>query len=394
MTLKVRALCFFITILLLSASMPAYVYADQDVPARWAAKQVEILESIDFGFSEIYKDYKKNITREEFSMLVCCLYENIAGINAECGDLNAFTDISNSPYRSEILKTGTLKIVNGIGKKKFDPNGEITRQQMSVMLVRTIKAIHPEMKPVYDPKLVFKDENEIAGWARPSVAYIYDSHIMKGTSELTIEPLSSVTREQTLVFIFKTGFFTGLIDESMITGAEGYKISKEDDGIIEARSYENAEDYWKTGKKYSLEMYMPNRAITAFNKALELEPSFYKAYMDKAEAYLYKGMYDDGLSSVQEAIKLNEQDGWCYFQRGRLYYEKGEIDKSLEDFNKAITLLSADEPDNADVARVYTGRAFCYLKKMMFKEAVADFEAAADHDTTAAEILKLLDVEK
>lgn len=394
MTLKVRALCFLITILLLSASIPVCVYAGEDVPGNWAAKQVGMLKSIDFGFPEIYKDYKKNISREEFAMLVCCLYENVTGINAECGDLNAFTDISNSPYRSEILKAGTLKIVNGIGKKKFDPKGEITRQQMSVMLVRTIKAVNPEMNPMYDPKLVFKDENEIAGWARPSVAYIYDSHIMKGTAELTIEPLNSVTREQALVFIFKTGFFTGLIDESVIDGAEEYIISKEDDGIIEARSYENAEDYWKTGKKYCMELFMPNRAITAFNKALELEPAFYKAYMDKAEAYFYKGMYDDGLKSAQEAIKLNEQDGWCYFQRGRLYYKKGEKDKSFEDFNKAITLLSAGEPDNSDIAEVYTGRAFCYMKKAMFKEAVADFKAAADHDAAAAEILKLLDIEK
>ncbi len=386
MTLKTRALCLLTAIVLFAASMPVCVYADQDVPGSWAVKQVEILKSLDFGFPEIYTDYKKNITREEFAMLVCCLYEKITGINAECGDLNAFTDIAGSPYRSEILKAGTLQIVNGTGKKKFDPKGEIDRQQMSVMLFRTIKALRPGIEPISDPGLVFKDEDRIAGWARPSVAYIYDNHIMKGTAELTVEPLKKATREQALVFIFKTGFFTGLLDDNAITGTEVYKISSEDDGIIEDRSYEGAEDYWKAGRKYCQELSMPNRAITAFNKALELEPDFYKAHRDKAEAYLFKAMYDEGLKSIQEAIRLNEQDGLCYFHRGRLFYNKGEYDKALEDFNKAVGLITADTAgdtgayDKGTVAEVYVSRALCYIKKSMFKDAVQDFKASAELD--------------
>lgn len=390
MTLRVRAVCLLITILLLFASMPVCAYAGQDMPGSWAAKQVEMLKSLDFGFPEVYSDYKKNITREEFAMLVCCLYEKISGINAECGDLNAFTDISASPYRSEILKARTLQIVNGIGKKKFDPKGEIDRQQMSVMLFRTIKALRPEVEPISDPGLIFKDEDKIAGWARPSVAYIYDNHIMKGTAELTVEPLKKATREQALVFIFKTGFFTGLLDENTITGVETYKVSSDDDGIIEYRSYEGAEDYWKTGRKYCLELFMPDRAITAYNKALDSDPNFHKAHRDKAEAYFYKGMYDEGLKSVQEALRFNEQDVLCYFQRGRLYYKKGEYDKAMEDFNKAVGLIAADttgdtagdtEPlDKASAAELYTSRALCNMKKSMFKDAVQDFKSAAELD--------------
>ncbi len=400
MTLKTRALCLLIVIVLAVASMPVCVYADQDAPGSWAVKQIETLKSLDFGFPEMYTDYKKNITREEFAMLVCCLYERITGINAECGDLNAFTDISGSPYRSEILKAGTLRIVNGIGKKKFDPKGEITRQQMAVMLQRTIKALRPGIEPISDPGLVFKDEDKIADWARPSVAYIYDNHIMKGTTELTVEPLSKATREQALVFIFKTGFFTGLLGDNAITGTVGYKISSEDDGIIEDRSYVGAEDYWKAGRKYCQELFMPDRAITAYNKALEVDPNFYKAYRDKAEAYLYKARYDDGLKSVQSALMFYDQDGLCYFCRGRLYYKKGEYDKALEDFNKAVELITADKAgdteayDKATVAGLYTSRALCYIKKSMFKDAVQDFKAAAEIDPGAGAVLKLLDINK
>jgi|LSQX01.3.fsa_nt_gb tetratricopeptide (TPR) repeat protein len=353
MRMKTRAACLFISVIILfSIAMPIHIFATDDVPSNWAVEQIEVLKSMDFGFPEIYQDYKKNITREEFAMLVCCLYETVAGVNAECGDLNAFIDISESPYRSEILKVGLLGIVNGIGKNKFNPDGEIDRQQMSVMLLRTIKVLRPDFEPVSDSETVFVDDSKIADWARPSVAYVYDNYILRGTGELTIEPLGKATREQALLLIFKTGFFTGLLNEGEILESKKYQISSQDDGIIEeidTDGFESPEDYWNVGKNYSHELFMPKRAITAFNKALKMDSGFYRAHRDKAEAYFIMEMYDEGLSSAIEAIKLYEMDSWCYFQRGRLYYKKGEIDKAMEDFNRAIELVSANVDEDDEV---------------------------------------------
>ena len=67
------------------------------------------------------------------------LYEAATGTVAVLADANPFTDTVNP----EILKAYQLGIVKGMTATTFAPNSAISRQEISVMFLRELKAAKP-----------------------------------------------------------------------------------------------------------------------------------------------------------------------------------------------------------------------------------------------------------
>lgn len=388
----------YILIIVISISVAFNLYpatvlaASEDQPSSWAFQQIDILKTLKFGDESIYNNYRQNITREEFSMLVVSLYEMVTRNSVEAGGINPFSDISESPWKTEIIKAHSLKIVKGVGNGLFNPSGKITRQEVAVMIYNTIRAIHPEEELTINTDLAFHDEAQIQSWAKPAVAFLYDNFIMRGIDELTIGPTLFTTREQALLLLFKTGILSGFLD---IDALKARQISKDDDGSVEAVGTVNAEEYWKLGRTFVQEgnnINKPLKAITAYDRAIELDPAFYRAYRDKAEALALLGRYEEAMKNAEKALELNDSDGWCYVRRGRIYSALDNKDKSIQDFTKALDLLTENEPDNRELGSVYIYRAQDFLKKVMIKEAIADLKAAAKYELIYWQILYLLGV--
>lgn len=391
--LWIRSLFIVISISIAFTLYPAGISAaNEDQPSSWAIQQIGILKGLNFGNESIYNNYREYITREEFSMLVTSLYEAVTGSKIETGDIKPFSDISESPWKTEIVKAHSLRIVNGVGNGLFNPKGKITRQEVAVMIYNTIRAIHPEEKPMVNENLVFHDEAQIQSWAKPAIAFLYDNYIMRGIDELTIGPLLYTTREQALLLLFKTGILTGFLD---MDAMRAHEISRDDDGTIEDPGLERADEYWKLGRAYVPEgknAKKPLKAITAYDRAIDLDPTFYLAYRDKAEALILLERYEEAMKNAVKALELNDRDGWCYARRGRIYSAFDDNDKSIQDFTRALELLKEEEPDNRELGSIYIYRAQDYLKKLMIKEAIADLKAAAGYDLIYWQILYLLGV--
>jgi hypothetical protein len=134
----------------------------------------------------------------------------MTGTSAEAVKDNPFTDTNNP----EILKAYNLGIVKGISADKFGPNLSVTRQEIAVMLLRTLKCVMPELNTKAEFKLKFHDEKEIASWALEAVKFFNANDIIKGAaSDGTtgyILPKANTTREQgiTLVKRVYDKFFT------------------------------------------------------------------------------------------------------------------------------------------------------------------------------------------
>jgi len=259
------------------------------------------------------------------------------------------------------------------------------------MIFNTIRAIHPEETPMVNESLAFHDEAQIQSWAKPAIAFLYDNYIMRGIDELTIGPLLYTTREQALLLLFKTGILTGFLDMDAL---KAHEISRDDDGTIEDPGLERADEYWKLGRAYiqgGKNAKKPLKAIAAFDRAIDLDPAFYPAYRDKAEALILLGRYEEAMKNAEKALELNDRDGWSYVRRGRIYYAFGDNDKSIQDFTRALELLK-EEPDNRELGSIYIYRAQDYLKKVMIKEAIADLKAAAGYDLIYWQVLYLLGV--
>lgn len=162
-------------------------------PSQWAAQEIENVQKTWLEESRLFAYYQKNITREEFCELVVALYENMKGELAALPADNPFTD-DNSEH---VHKANLLGIVNGRGDGRFDPNGNITREDMATMYTRLLDAldINP---PVTMEYVFFQDEKQIHGYAKNSVQTMYKLGIMKGQGEGIIAPLKNSTREESI----------------------------------------------------------------------------------------------------------------------------------------------------------------------------------------------------
>ena len=141
-------------------------------------------------------DMEANLTREEFAMLVV----NIFGLQADSARTK-FVDIADCKYKSDIASAYVRGIIKGVDSTHFDPNGAITREEITVMLYRAWKVLFPNEDFTVTNTYEFVDAAEISDWAVEAVTYLYDKKIMVGTDTLTISPLINIPRKDALTLM-------------------------------------------------------------------------------------------------------------------------------------------------------------------------------------------------
>jgi tetratricopeptide (TPR) repeat protein len=99
-----------------------------------------------------------------------------------------------------------------------------------------------------------------------------------------------------------------------------------------------------------------DKAISHYNKAIELNPSIDMAYNNRGRAYVSKGQYDQAISDFSKAIEINPRISVAYSNRGLAYYHKGEHDKAWEDVQKAQSLGYQVDPEFLKDLREASGR--------------------------------------
>ena len=56
------------------------------------------------------------------------------------------------------------------------------------------------------------------------------------------------------------------------------------------------------------------------------------AYNNRGSAFHYKGQYDRAISDYNKAIEIDPEYALAFFNRGVAYFKKGDCDKAREDF--------------------------------------------------------------
>jgi hypothetical protein len=128
------------------------------------------------------------------AMLATVLYRMENQPNVEFGDV--FTDVQSGVWYSDpIIWANQSKIVNGKGKGIFAPNDSITREQIAVMLYRYAKGKGSNLD-AESSSLIFKDADKISDFAKESITWAVAKGIMKGNSDLTLNPSGLATRAE------------------------------------------------------------------------------------------------------------------------------------------------------------------------------------------------------
>lgn len=205
--MKKRIILLLSFILIISSCISAFgeeeedwtYYAFDGTQSEWAEPELQEALTNHLVYEEIMSNYKQNITREEFCTLSVLLYEKFTRNDAKI-DLDPFVDTDN-PY---VLKAYNLGIVNGISDTEFAPSKSITRQELCVMIYRTLKASDFDTSIDMSKDFPFNDTHLIADWAIGKVKYCYHNDIIHGTSYKILDPLSNTTREQAVILINRT----------------------------------------------------------------------------------------------------------------------------------------------------------------------------------------------
>ena len=124
-------------------------------------------------------------------------------------------------------------------------------------------------------------------------------------------------------------------------------------------------------------------AIEWCDKALDLNPRLFSAYVIRGAAYSIKGDFDSGIADCDRAIGLNPNYIAAYVSRGIAYSGKGDYDQAIGDCNRAIELA----PDNV---AAHVGRGIAYAYRGDYDQAIGDCNRAIElaPDNVAAHVTR------
>ncbi|MBE6911610.1 MAG: hypothetical protein E7473_03705 [Ruminococcaceae bacterium] len=162
----------------------------------WAVDAINALadKGIIKGTSKTTFSPGNNITRADFAILLVRAF----GLSSE--NTENFADVLPTDYfADELAIARNSGIINGIGDNKFSPRNTITRQDMMVIVYRSLKsvgAIHES--PVNTPE--YPDYADVSDYAKEAVAALIGAGIVNGKNG-KIAPDDNATRAEVAVLI-------------------------------------------------------------------------------------------------------------------------------------------------------------------------------------------------
>ena len=97
------------------------------------------------GTSENTYSPAANIKRADFAIMLVRAFGITQGEGENFADVDA-----NKYYAEELRLAKAAGIVNGVGENKFNPEGQITRQDMMLMLSRALDAMEDAHDVILD----------------------------------------------------------------------------------------------------------------------------------------------------------------------------------------------------------------------------------------------------
>ncbi|MCX6583251.1 MAG: tetratricopeptide repeat protein [Candidatus Aminicenantes bacterium] len=128
--------------------------------------------------------------------------------------------------------------------------------------------------------------------------------------------------------------------------------------------------YSSLGGQYALKKSYA-QSLKCCNKAIELNPEYAAAYINRGNVYYGQHDYVNALSDYTKAIELKPDDTLAYYNRGICYNAQKNYDKALSDYTMAIEL-------NPGYAKAYNNRGNTYNELKDYDKALFDFNRAIE----------------
>ena len=127
---------------------------------------------------------------------------------------------------------------------------------------------------------------------------------------------------------------------------------------------QSAKQYYKAGEEFSKKMNFKD-AIQQYNRAIELDPDYEKAYVKRAMSYSKLGDYSHAAEDFDRALVFSEKDAELYYFSGNAHHLQGRNNFALGKQNTAIKL-------KGNFLQAYQVRTIIYLELEKYEEALED----------------------
>ena len=181
-----------------SALTPATKFTDlETVP--WATEAIEYLanQKVIQGVRADAFEPDRAVTREEFVKILVGAF----GVSWS-GQVTEFADVDAAAwYAPYVFAAAEKGIVRGVDAQHFGIGTEISRQDMAVMLYRTLQIL--EREPQKNASVQsFSDGSQIAEYAKEAVDALCSYGVMNGVSETEFAPEEHATRAMAAKVIY------------------------------------------------------------------------------------------------------------------------------------------------------------------------------------------------
>ncbi len=120
-----------------------------------------------------------------------------------------------------------------------------------------------------------------------------------------------------------------------------------------------------------INLYEVNDAIVALNKAIEINPNYLLAYVNRAKAFNLQDKFEEALNDLESAYKINPKFEYLYSTKGNILTKQGKFDEAEIELNKSVEL-------NPNSPEAYFNRGFFYEERGEYEKSKADYKLAED----------------
>ena len=121
-----------------------------------------------------------------------------------------------------------------------------------------------------------------------------------------------------------------------------------------------------------------DEAMVQYQKALEISPGYAAAHNDLGLALFQKGALDEAMVQYQKALEINPGYAEAHYNLGNVLLTKGAVDDAIFHFQKALQI-------NPDFAGAHNNLGLALLKKGALDEAMVHFQKALEINPGNAE---------
>jgi len=170
-----------------------------DISGHWAKEQIEkaYKKGIVNGFDNGYFMPDKNITRAEFAKMIA----QTLNIKSDGAVNTSFFDVTGNDWYSECVTANVQAgIILGDDNKNFNPQKNITRQDVAVMIARGLAYKGVELNT---KSFGFVDEADFSEYALEAINALADAGILNGYDNGTFLPVKTASRAEAVVMMMR-----------------------------------------------------------------------------------------------------------------------------------------------------------------------------------------------